>query len=91
MNNPDKEFSENDEKWIMIQQLLLNFMAEYAKESLEELYSKFEKWVNNKSEEDLAGYFSEDDVMKKTYKNMETKEIFHTKEDILRSMFEDKE
>ena len=90
MINPE-EFSENDEKWIMVQQLLLNFMAEYAKESLEELHNKFEKWVNSKTEEELAGYFGEDDVVKKTYKNIETKETFHTKEDILKSMFEDEE
>ena len=66
-------------------------MAEYTNESLENLQIKFEKWVNDKSEEELASYFGEDDVVKKTYKNIETKETFHTKEDILRSMFEDEE
>ena len=88
MINPN-EFNEGDEKWILIQQLLLNFMAEYINESLEELHIKFEKWVNNKTEEELAFYFTDDAEVKKTYKNMETGQTFHTKEDILKSMFED--
>ena len=90
MINPD-EFDENDEKWILIQQLLLNFMAEYTKESLENLHIKFENWVNNKTEEELTLYFSDDASVKNTYKNIETGEIFHTKEDILKSMFEDED
>jgi len=90
MINPD-EFDENDEKWILIQQLLLNFMAEYTNDSLENLQIKFEKWVNNKTEEELAFYFSDDAAVKKTYKDIETGEIFHTKEDILKSMFEDED
>ena len=32
-----------------------------------------------------------EEFIKKTYKNIETKETFHTKEDILKSMFEDEE
>ena len=90
MINPN-EFNEGDEKWILIQQLLLNFMAEYINESLEELHIKFEKWVNNKTEEELASYFSDDAEVKKTYKNMETGQTFHTKEDILKSMFENED
>ena len=90
MINPD-DFDENDEKWILVQQLLLNFMAEYTNESLENLQIKFEKWVNSKTEAELAFYFSDEASVKKTYKNIETGEIFHTKEDILKSMFEDED
>tara|TARA_R110000851_G_scaffold106389_6_gene225464 strand:- start:6570 stop:6848 length:279 start_codon:yes stop_codon:yes gene_type:complete len=90
MINPD-EYDENDEKWILVQQLLLNFMAEYTNNSLENLQNKFEKWVNSKTEEELAFYFSDEAAVKKTYKDIETGEIFHTKEDILKSMFEDED
>jgi len=84
------EFNENDEKWILVQRLLLNFMAEYTKESLEELHAKFEKWADSKTEEELALYFDNSTEVKKIYKNIKTVETFHTKEDILKSMFEDK-
>tara|TARA_R110000824_G_scaffold338170_1_gene524691 strand:- start:138 stop:416 length:279 start_codon:yes stop_codon:yes gene_type:complete len=90
MINPD-DFNESDEKWILVQRLLLNFMAEYNNESLEELHNKFEKWVDSKSEEELAIYFNDDTEVKKTYKDIKTGETFHTKEDILKSMFEDED
>ncbi len=87
MNNSEQE--ENDKKWTMVQRLLLLFFAEYTNEDLQDLHRKFENWVNNKTEEELASFFSEDAEVKKTYKNMETGQTFHTKEDILKSMFED--
>ena len=90
MINPD-DFNESDEKWILVQRLLLNFMAEYNNESLEELHNKFEKWVDSKAEEELAIYFNDDTEVKKTYKDIKTGETFHTKEDILKSMFDDED
>ena len=86
MNN-HSEFNENDEKWLLVQRLLLNFMAEYTKESLEELHAKFEKWADSKTEEELATIIGDDAIVKKVYKNLETKENLHTEEDIIRSMF----
>ena len=92
MINPDEyDENESDEKWILVQRLLLNFMAEDNNESLEELHNKFEKWVDSKSEEELAIYFNDDTEVKKTYKDIKTGETFHTKEDILKSMFEDED
>jgi len=90
MTNPS-DFNESDEKWLLVQRLLLNFMAEYTKESLEELHVKFEKWADSKTEEELAVYFSGNAAVKKIYKSIKTGETFHTKEDILKSMFDDED
>ena len=79
------------EKYIMVQRLLVTFMSEYTKESLEELQSKFEEWTDSKTESELALIFGDDAEVKKIYKDAETKEIFYSKEDILRSMFENGE
>ena len=79
------------EKYIMVQRLLVTFMAEYTKESLEELQSKFEEWADSKTESELAFILGDDAEVKKIYKDAETKEIFYSKEDILRSMFENGE
>ena len=79
------------EKYIMVQRLLVTFMSEYTKEPLEELESKFEEWANNKTEKDLGIILGDDAEVKKKYIDRDTKEIFYSKEDILRSMFEDGE
>ena len=86
MDNSEQE--ENDKKWTMVQRLLLLFFAEYTNEDLQDLHRKFENWVNNKTEDELAAIFDEDDVeVKKNYKNMDTGESLHSEEDIIRSMF----
>ena len=90
MINPD-EYDENDEKMIKNQQLLLNFFRVYLNEHQEFFKPRVIKWVNSKTEEELAFYFSDEAAVKKTYKDIETGEIFHTKEDILKSMFEDED
>jgi len=88
MDNSEQE--ENDKKWTMVQRLLLLFFAEYTNEDLQDLHRKFENWVNNKTEDELAAIFDEDDVeVKKNYKNMDTGESLHSEEDIIRSMFKD--
>jgi hypothetical protein len=90
MNNSEQE--ENDKKWTMVQRLLLLFFAEYTNEDLQDLHRKFENWVNNKTEDELAAIFDEDDVeVKKNYKNMDTGESLHSEEDIIRSMFKDED
>jgi hypothetical protein len=82
-----EDFDDLNEKWSMIQSLLLAFMSEHTKESLEELRDKFEKWADSKTEEELAAIIGDDAIVKKVYKNLETKENLHTEEDIIRSMF----
>ena len=90
MDNSEQE--ENDKKWTMVQRLLLLFFAEYTNEDLQDLHRKFENWVNNKTEDELAAIFDEDDVeVKKNYKNMDTGELLHSEEDIIRSMFKDED
>jgi len=76
-----------NERWSMVQNLLLAFMSEYTKKSLEELHDSFEKWADSKTETELAVILGDDAVVKKVYKNLETKENLHTEEDILKSMF----
>ena len=82
-----EEINDLNERWSMVQNLLLAFMSEYTKKSLEELHDSFEKWVDSKTETELATIFGNDATVKKVYKNLETKENLHTKEDILKSMF----
>ena len=90
MDNSEQE--ENDKKWIMVQRLLLVFFAEYTKEDLQDLHRKFEVWVHNKTEDELAIIFDEDDVeVKKIYKNLDTGASLHSEEDIIRSMFKDED
>tara|TARA_R100001244_G_C5143866_1_gene128402 strand:- start:152 stop:427 length:276 start_codon:yes stop_codon:yes gene_type:complete len=91
MDNSERE--ENDKKWMMIQRLLLVFFADYTNEDLEDLHRKFENWVHNKTEVELADIFDDEDdsEVKKNYKNMDTGETLHSEEDIIRSMFKDKD
>ena len=90
MDNSEQE--ENDKKWTMVQRLLLLFFAEYTKEDLQDLHRKFENWVHNKTEDELAAIFDEDDTeVKNNYKNMDTGESLHSEEDIIRSMFKDED
>ena len=84
-----EDFDELNERWSMIQNLLIAFMAEYTKESLEELHDKFEKWADSKTQAELAAILGNGAVVKKVYKNLETKENLHTEEEILKSMFKD--
>ena len=69
MDNSERE--ENDKKWMMIQRLLLVFFADYTNEDLEDLHRKFENWVHNKTEVELADIFDDEDdsEVKKNYKN----------------------
>ncbi len=85
------KMADEEEKCIMVQRLLVTFMAEYTDESLEELQAKFEEWADSKTESELAFILGDDAEVKKIYKDAETKEIFYSKEDILRSMFEEGE
>ena len=83
-----KMANNEEKKYIMVQRLLVTFMSEYIDESLEELQAKFEEWADNNTESELAFNLGDDAEVKKIYKDAETKEIFYSKEDILRSMFE---
>lgn len=80
MGNPlFVEFDDNDERWIMFQKLHWAFIAEYTNESLPEILRKFEKWAASKTQEELNIIFGDE------------KEMLYTKENILRSMFENEE
>ena len=53
--------------------------------------TKFETWVNDQTKEEFEYILGDGIEVSKTYKNLETKETFYTKEDIIKSMFNDEE
>ena len=91
MDNSEEYDSDADERWIMVQKLFLAFMSQYTNEPLEELMTKFETWVNDQTKEEFEYILGDGIEVSKTYKNLETKEPFYTKEDIIKSMFNDEE
>ena len=91
MDNSEEYDSDADERWIMVQKLFLAFMSQYTNEPLEELMTKFETWVNDQTKEEVEYILGDGIEVSKTYKNLETKETFYTKEDIIKSMFNDEE
>ena len=80
-----------EEKYMMLQRLLVTFMSEYTEKPLEELEAEFEKWADNKTEKELSVMLGDIVEVKKIYKDSETKESFYSEEEILRSVFEDDE
>ena len=80
---------ELNEKWNMIHHLLIAFMSDYTEEPIEYLRDEFARWADGKTNIELAEILGVDTTVKKVYKNTETMENLHTKEDILKSMFND--
>ena len=83
----DSENNDNiNERWSMIQKLLIAFMSDYTKETYEELQDKFEKWADSKTESELSDILGKGATVKKVYRNSKTNEKLHTKDDIIKSM-----
>ena len=79
---------------ILFQKLWWAFMVDFTNVSLGDLYNKFEQWANSKSQEELSeilGDFDEDDVEEITKRNLEEEGPLYSKEDILRSIWNDEE
>ena len=69
-------------------------MVDFTNVSLGDLYNKFEQWANGKSREELNEILSdpdEDDIEEITKRNLEEEGPLYSKEDILRSIWNDEE
>ena len=69
-------------------------MVDFTNVPLGDLYNKFEQWANSKSPEELNEILSnpdEDDVEEVTKRNLEEEGPLYSKEDILRSIWNDEE
>ena len=79
---------------ILFQKLWWAFMVDFTNVPLGDLYNKFEQWANSKSQEELSeilGDFDEGDIEKITQRNLEEEGPLYSKEDILRSIWNDEE
>ena len=80
--------------WILFQKLCWAFMVDFTNVPIEDLTNKFEQWANSKSPEELNEILSdpdEDDVEEVTKRNLEEEGPLYSKEDILRSIWNDEE
>ena len=69
-------------------------MADFTNVPIEDLINKFEQWANGKSQEELSEILSdpdEGDIEEITKRNLEEEGPLYSKEDILRSIWNDKE
>ena len=69
-------------------------MVDFTNVPIEDLTNKFEQWANSKSPEELNEILSnpdEDDVEEVTKRNLEKEGPLYSKEDILRSIWNDEE
>ena len=69
-------------------------MVDFTNVPIEDLINKFEQWANGKSREELNEILSdpdEDDVEEVTKRNLEEEGPLYSKEDILRSIWNDEE
>ena len=69
-------------------------MVDFTNVPIEELINKFEQWANDKSLKELNEILSnpdEDDVEETTKRNLEEEGPLYSKEDILRSIWNDEE
>ena len=83
----DSENNDNiNERWSMIQKLLIAFMSDYTKKTYEELQDKFKKWADSKTESELSDILGKGATVKKVYRSSKTNEKLHTKDDIIKSM-----
>ena len=79
---------------ILFQKLWWAFMVDFTNVPIEDLTNKFEQWANSKSPEELNEILSnpdEDDVEEVTKRNLEKEGPLYSKEDILRSIWNDEE
>lgn len=79
---------------ILFQKLWWAFMVDFTNVPLGDLINKFEQWANGKSREELNEILSdpdEDDIEEITKRNLEEEGPLYSKEDILRSIWNDKE
>jgi hypothetical protein len=79
------------EGWDMMQRLIWAFMTEHTGENLAGLYFAFEKWVESKTEEELNEIFAAAADEESIERNLEEEGRLHSKEDILRGMWNDDE
>ena len=69
-------------------------MVDFTNVPLGDLYNKFEQWANSKSQEELGeilGDADEGDIEEITDRNLEEEGPLYSKEDILRSIWNDEE
>ena len=69
-------------------------MVDFTNVPLGDLYNKFEQWANSKSQAELSEIlddFDEDDIEEITERNLEEEGPLYSKEDILRSIWNDEE
>ena len=69
-------------------------MVDFTNVPIEDLINKFEQWANGKSREELNEILSdpdEDDIEEITKRNLEEEGPLYSKEDILRSIWNDEE
>ena len=69
-------------------------MVDFTNVPLGDLYNKFEQWANSKSQEELSeilGDADEGDIEEITDRNLEEEGPLYSKEDILRSIWNDEE
>ena len=69
-------------------------MVDFTNVPIEDLINKFEQWANGKSREELNEILSdpdEDDIEEITQRNLEEEGPLYSKEDILRSIWNDEE
>ena len=79
---------------ILFQKLWWAFMVYFTNVPIEDLINKFEQWANSKSQEELSEIlddFDEDDIEEITKRNLEEEGPLYSKEDILRSIWNDEE
>ncbi len=79
------------EGWDMMQRLIWAFMMEHTGQNLAGLYIAFEKWAESKTEEELNEIFAPEAEEESVERNLEEEGRLHSKEDILRGMWNDDE
>ena len=83
-----------ENEWVLFQKLCWAFMVDFTNVPIEDLTNKFEQWANSKSPEELSEILSdpdEDDIEEVTKRNLEEEGPLYSKEDILRSIWNDEE